>query len=103
MSKKSSVCNGEGSVCNQSGGFSVTHTGKAKIYGRHNVPPVGNGCPTRWDNHSQRVGQRLFGVANYTICRKRTKTGVRLFSSEGKFLSTRAYTVAYTFYFADLE
>ena len=70
MSKKSGVCNGEGSVCNQSGGFSVTHTGKAKKYGRHNVPPVGNGCPTRWDNHSQRVGQPLFGVANYTICCK---------------------------------
>ena len=62
MSKKSGVCNGEGSVCNQSGGFSVTHTGKAKIYGRHNVPPVGNGCPTLWDNHSQRVGQRLFAI-----------------------------------------
>ena len=26
------------------------------------VPPVGNGCPNGWDNHSQRVGRCVFHI-----------------------------------------
>ena len=55
MRKKSGVGNGEGGVCNQIGSFLVTHTDKAIIYGRQNVPPLGTNRPTRWDNQFQRV------------------------------------------------
>ena len=77
MRKKSGVGNGEGSVGNgessvgngkcgvddQSGSFSVAHTGNAKIWKTH--------CPTRWDKTSHPLGQVI-----------------SLFSGVGKILST---------------
>ena len=102
MRKKGGVGNGESSVCNQSGGFSVAHTGNAKIWKTQ--------CPMRWDKTSHPLGQptsmgvtTIDSVASYTICRKYTKTGIPLFSGEGKILTTPYYTVAYTFYLAELE
>ena len=44
-----SVGNGESGVCNQSGSFSVAHTGHAKIWKTQ--------CPTRWDKTSHPLGQ----------------------------------------------
>ena len=56
MRKKSGVGNGEGSVgngesgvCNQSGSFSVAHTGNAKIWKTQ--------CPMRLDKTSHPLGQ----------------------------------------------
>ena len=87
MRKKSSVGNGEGSVGNQSGSFTVAHTGNATIWKTQ--------CPNGWDVLSHPLGQpastgvtTIGSVASYTICRKRTKTGIPLFSSEGKILHT---------------
>ena len=77
MRKKSGVGNGEGSVGNgessvgngecgvddQSGSFSVAHTGNARIWNTQ--------CPMRWDKTSHPLGQ-----------------GISLLSGEGKILST---------------
>ena len=70
MRKKSSVGNGESSVgnresgvCNQSGSFSVPHTGNAKIWNTR--------CPMRWDKTSHPLGQVI-----------------PLFSGEGEILTT---------------
>ena len=73
MRKKSGVGNGEGSVGNgessvgngecgvddQSGSFSVAHTGNAKIWKTH--------CPTRWDKTSHPLGQ---GISLFMWCRQ---------------------------------
>ena len=88
MREKSGVCNGVCSVCNQSGSFPVTHTDNAKIC-------VGTKRPTRWDKTSHPLGQpastvvtAIDSVANYAICRKRTKTGTHLSGGVGKILTT---------------
>ena len=75
-------------------------SGNAKIWNTQ--------CPMRWDKTSHPLGQpastvvtTIGSVASYTICRKRTKTGIPLFSGEGKILTTPYYTVAYTFYLTE--
>ena len=49
MRKKSSVGNGESSVGNQSGSFTVAHTGNATIWKTQ--------CPNVWDKTSHPLGQ----------------------------------------------
>ena len=69
MRKKSGVGIGESGVGNQSGSFSVAHTGNAKIWKAQR--------PKSWEETSRPLGlvvptggTTIASVASYAICRK---------------------------------
>ena len=82
MRKKSGVGNGESSVGNQSGSFTVAHTGNATIWKTQ--------CPNGWDVTTIDT----FSGAYSSFC--------RFLVVKVKFYIHPTYTVTYTVYSIDL-